>query len=599
MADNLIGTDSSPDEDIDIVVIGAGPVGLASAIQLGRRGISTLVVERRAGLSRHPKAGGIHARTMEIFRRWGAADDIRTAGRGIVAPHAGPTGFAWMTRLDGIELGRVEFGSSAEDRAQWAANSPEMPCFCGQDFYEPILYREVSRFPSVRTEFARRAEVVSQDADGVMISILDEASGRPERTVRARYVIAADGVRSPTRHALGIGETGYGAFGNSINVQFRADLERHRAGRLYGLFWVVNPDTQGALGWRRQTDRWSYNFEAAPGEDPATYTQDRCRDIIRQAVGDPTVAIEIVSILHWKHDQAVTDRWHAGRIFLAGDSAHRFPPHGGFGMNSGVQDSVNLVWKIAAVLRGEANDALLDTYEVERKPVAELNGEQCLVNTRRMEETGWLLSNPESLADIEKPGPEGRAVRERVSAAIPRQKEQFYSFGQQFGTIYRSNAVVPDGTEPEISTVSDYRMTGHPGARAPHLWLRTPDGREVSTIDLFYDSFVLLAGPKGDAWREAARGLAGTGRPAVFAYMIGPDGDLVERPGERSFTSVYGIDESGAVLVRPDGHVGFRSRSAPADPSHALREALDLLLARAPGAKSTSQHREALAPTAS
>jgi putative polyketide hydroxylase len=369
-------------------------------------------------------------------------------------------------------------------------------------------------------------------------------------------------------------------------------IERHRAGRLYGLFWVVNPDTQGALGWRRQTDRWSYNFEAAPGEDPTSYTEHRCRDIIRQAVGDPSVAIEIVSILHWKHDQAVTDRWRAGRIFLAGDSAHRFPPHGGFGMNSGVQDSVYLVWKIAAVLRGEAGDALLDSYEVERKPVAEFNGEQCLVNTRRMEETGWLLSNPESLADIEKPGPEGRAVRERIAAAIPRQKEQFYSFGQQFGTIYRSSAVVPDGTMPEVSTISDYRMTGHPGARAPHLWLHTPDGREVSTIDLFYDGFVVLAGPRGVAWREAASDFA------VLAYTIGPDGDLVERPGERAFTAVYGIDENGAVLVRPDGHVGFRARSAPADASGILREALDLLLARAPGAKSASQHHAALAPTA-
>jgi putative polyketide hydroxylase len=564
-------------EEAEVVVIGAGPVGCAFALQLGRAGVSTALFERRAGLSRHPKAGGIHARTMEIFRRWGVGDEIRAVGRGVLPPGAAPSGFAWMTRLAGIELGRLDFGTP-EDRALWDSYSPEGPCFCGQDLYEPILFSAVAKQSSVRAQFGKRARFVAQDEDAVFVDVLDEETGRLEKTARARYLIAADGVRSPTRHALGVGESGFGAFGDSINVQFFADLETHRAGRHYGLFWVVNHETQGALSWRRQKNRWSYNFEAAPGEDPASYTEERCRDIIRKAIGDAAVNIEITSILHWKHDQAVTDKWRVGRVFFVGDSAHRFPPHGGFGMNSGVQDSVNLAWKLGLVLRGAAGDALLDTYEVERKPVAEFNGEQCLENTRRMEETGWLLHDAAHLVDIEKQTPAGEAVRNRIAAAIPRQREQFYSQGQQFGTIYRSAAVIPDGSEPEISSVSDYRATGHPGARAPHLWLRAPDGRDLSTIDLFYDGFVVLAGPGGVAWRDAAETITVDNDIRIAAHIIGPGGDFVERPDQKTLTDVYGLESDGAVLVRPDGHVAFRSRRAPNDATRALREAIERVL---------------------
>jgi hypothetical protein len=220
---------------------------------------------------------------------------------------------------------------------------------------------------------------------------------------------------------------------------------------------------------------------------------------------------------------------------------------------------------------------LLDTYEIERKPVAEFNGAQSLENTRRMEETGWLLFNPDAIAKIEAPGPEGQAIRDRIAEAVPRQREQFYSFGQQFGSIYRSAAVILDGSDPEPSTVSDYRITAHPGARAPHLWLRGPDGRDLSTIDLFYDGFVVLAGPEGEPWRDAASVIGAESGVRLKGYVIGEGGDLAERPGERSFTTVYGIDADGAVLVRPDGHVAFRSKSG-VDAARPLREALGHLL---------------------
>jgi putative polyketide hydroxylase len=590
MSREAFATKKTGDEELDVVVIGAGPVGLATALQFGRLGVATRVFERRADLSRHPKAGGVHARTLEIFRRWGLADDIRAVGHG-----SGPTGFGWVTRLNGLELGLVEFGT-AEDRARWALYSPEGPAFCGQDLYEPILHRGAIRHPSVRVEFGKRAQIVGQDADGVSIAIVDEASGGVVETIRARYVVAADGVRSPSRQALGVGETGYGTFGDSIDVLFRADLEKHRAGRDYVLFWTANPDTQGAFWWRRGNN-WSYNFEATPGEDSASYTRDRSLDIVRKAIGDESADIEIVSILHWKHDQAVTRDWRVGRVFFAGDSAHRFPPHGGFGMNSGVQDSANLVWKITLALRGLAGDALLDSYQDERKPVAEFNGEQSLENTRRMAETGWLLSDPGVLANIEKSNPEGEALRAKIAEAVPRQREQFFSFGQQFGTIYRSSAVIPDGSEPELSTVSDYCITAHPGARAPHLWLRAADGRELSTIDLFYDGFVVLAGSAGRAWREAAERVGADLGLTIVGYTVGPDGDFAERAGERFLTEAYGIDADGAVLVRPDGHVAFRSRTKVADATRTLSETLDRLLSRPARAEASSRDIDSLLQT--
>lgn len=567
----------SCDEIVEVLVIGAGPVGLATAVQLGRYGIDTRVVERRSSLSRHPKAGGIHARTMEILRQWGISDAIRVAGRGDANPNdqkpASTMGFGWMTRLNGIELGAIDMGSE-HDRRLFSSQSPEASCGCGQDLYEPILYREANRHPSVSVQFGTLALLEGQDDSGVDVTLRDPATGRDISRIRAKYVVACDGVRSPTRQALGIGEDGEPAFGDSINVRFRADLETHRRDRRYGLFWVVNGDTQGALAWRRRGNEWTYNFEAKPGEDPQSYTDERCVELIRLAVGDPEVKVEIQSILHWRHDQAVTQQWREGRVFLAGDSAHRFPPHGGFGMNSGVQDSANLVWKLWLVLRGKAGNSLLDTYEEERKPVAEFNGRQALVNTRRMEQTGWLLNDTEFLASIEEDNARGRALRNRIGAAIPAQKEQFYSQGQQFGTIYQSGAVVADGRRPEVSSVRDYVPSGQPGGRAPHLWLQGRDGQRISTIDLFYRNFVAMLAPDGERWRAEVMTVADLFGVPVDVVRLAPDGDLAVEPGQTQFTDLYGIGSDGLVLVRPDGHVLLRLSHHPEEPTEFLTRSL-------------------------
>jgi putative polyketide hydroxylase len=556
------------DEDrAEVIVIGAGPVGLVSALQLGRAGIKTLVLERRGTFSVHPKAAGIHARTMEIYRQLGLSDSIRRNS----VNYRGTFSVGWMTRLNGIELGNITVGATREELDLFESWSPEMLAFCSQDIYEPLFAEALEQYPSVELRMGCAANRIEQDNDSVTVWYAGEGG---EGMARACYVVAADGVRSPTRKLLGITETGLTPFGDSINVVFNADLETHRAGREYGLFWIVNAQTQGAFGWRQRGHLWSYNFEASVGEDPASYTPDRCAEIIRAAAGVSDVEIGIVSILHWKHDQSVTDRWRAGRVFLAGDAAHRFPPHGGFGMNSGVQDSHNLIWKLVGRLRWGAGDHLLDSYERERKPVAQRNGAQCVLNTRRMAATGWMQKGSAALAAIETP--EGTELRERIRGAIAAQHEQFFSQGQQFGQLYSSAALIDDGTPIDESTVSVYRPTGRPGARAPHMWLEGANGRR-STIDLSRGGFALLAARDGEPWLVAAAGAVEATNVPLAAFWIGSP-ECLQRPVDPCWEDVVGVGPQGAILVRPDGYVGARWRALPDNPQSALNTALAKIL---------------------
>jgi 2-polyprenyl-6-methoxyphenol hydroxylase-like FAD-dependent oxidoreductase len=505
---------------------------------------------------------------MEMFRQWGIAHDVRD----VAVPAELSQGFVWMTRLAGTELGRLVFADGSDAGPPGVEPSPEFPCFCPQSAYEPILLAAARRYPSVSVEFDRDVERLSQDAREVRLGVrhLDDDD---VEDIGAAYVIAADGAASPTRRRLGIRENGTGPFGHSVSVYFRADLAPFVEQKPFMLFWIVNGDTQGTIGAASSDQSlWTYNFDAQPDVD---YPQEALVRQVRTAVGAPDLPVQVLEVLRWDYEQAVSDDWRVGRVLLAGDAAHRFPPHGAFGMNSGVQDANNLAWKLRHVLRGVAGDGLLDTYEAERKPVAGDNSRVAMMNTRSLAETGWHDSNPEELSLIELPA-EGRQLRERIGLAVSKQRAHLRSEGHQFGTIYSSKAVAADGMAPVRSTVTDYHMSGGPGAHAPHLWLRTAGGDRLSTVDLWDGGFVLIAGKRGEPWAKAASAAAQRHRVNVTFHQIGGGHPLVEET--TPWTEVYGVSDDGAVLVRPDGHVGARFQHSSDNSVTALDQALQAIL---------------------
>ncbi|MGW9210191.1 FAD-dependent monooxygenase [Embleya sp. NPDC055664] len=557
--------------DVDVLVVGAGPAGLSTAVLLGRLGISTRVVERRAAGSAHPKAHVVNARTMELFRQWGVADEVRDAAlpldRGI--------GVGWVTRLTGIEIGRITAADAPDEWDRMCADSSEALVSCPQDRIEPILLAAARRL-GVRVDFGVEATGLGQTPAGVDVRVRHAADGGTE-TVRARYVVAADGARSPVRELLAIGNDAVAPVGHLLNAYVDADLGPYTGGRPYALWWILNARTQGAMIALDGKRRWTYNFAFDPErESIADYPPERCAELFREAVGVPDLAVTVRSVLPWKLEIAIAERFRAGRVFLVGDAAHRFPPTGGFGMNTGIQDAHNLAWKLAAVLRGWAGEELLAGYEDERMPVARVNAAQSMRNAERMAGTGALFTDPSVLASIEDAA--GKDLRAALAAGIPAQRDHFLFQGQTFGHVYRSAAVVPDGTLAPRSTVAEYRMEAHPGALAPHTWFRTPEGARRATVDLSADTFVLLAGAEGRAWVEAADVASRRLGVPIAAFRVGADGDLVaEADGWRH---VWGITPHGCVLVRPDGHVALRVPGAGADGVADLIPALRAVLGR-------------------
>lgn len=555
--------------ETEVLVVGAGPVGLSLGLQFARAGVNCLVVERRDSFSRHPKANGIFSRTMEALRQWGIAEQVAE----IALPPQLCLGFAWLTRIAGIELGRIMF---AEDMAAlvsvYARHSPEIPRFAPQDRIEQLLASEIDkcsgeRRANVEVHLDAKAVAIEQDENGVNVTLQRRDGTR--YAVRARYVVGADGSRSSVKALLGMSEEAVTPWGESVNIYFESEqFDRLRAGRPYQLWWVVNADVRGAFWPVSHRHRWIFTPEGVPGATASYYTPEVCADLIRKGAG-VDVELRVISSMIWQHEMGIADRWGRGRVFLAGDAAHRFPPHGGFGMNSGIQDAQNLGWKLIAVLRGYAGAPLLDSYEAERRPVAFANAAQTLRNTELIKETGWFVPNTGELAIIEQPG--GRAVRERISAAVLRQSASVHSHGQQFGAVYTSCAVVSDGTVAPRSTVQEYLESASPGARAPHLWVQQGPARR-SILDLLsLERLTLLVGEEGERWRRAAQQLP----IALPAFSIGGGACEFQAP---NFSSLYGLERGGAVIVRPDGHVAWRSVRAVADPALELRSAVSGVL---------------------
>jgi 2-polyprenyl-6-methoxyphenol hydroxylase-like FAD-dependent oxidoreductase len=533
---------NSTDWQADVLIIGAGPVGLTMAMDLNARGLSTLVVERRHFQEPpSPKCNHVAARTMERLRRLGVADRVRAHG----LPPDYPHDVAFRTSVTGTELSRVRIPARAHrftDRSGpdgwWP--TPEPPHRINQIYLEPLLLEHAASLP--RVQLLNRVEFNGfiQDAEGVTGTATELDSGRVLR-LSARYIVGCEGGRSLVRKAIGAQFQGTPVIQHVQSTCIRAPGLLARLGTPAWGFYAMNPRRSGTLYAIDGRETWLVHNHLQPGEDdPESVDRDAS---IREILGvGPDFAYEVVSKEDWVSRRLVADRFRDRRAFIAGDSAHLWVPYAGYGMNAGIADGLNLAWHISAQLRGWGDTGMLDAYELERQPITEqvshfaMNHAQALIRMR-----GGVP------AGIEAEGPEGDALRADFGRqAYELNVQQFCCAGLNFGYFYdRSPVIAYDGETAPGYTMGSFTPSTVPGCRAPHAWLR--DGR--SLYDAFGDDYTLLR-TRADADPEPLlRAAAAVGLPVALLDLVGED-----------LPDAY---RHGLLMCRPDQHVAWRGHAAP------------------------------------
>jgi putative polyketide hydroxylase len=538
------------DEKTAVLIVGGGIAGLSAALFLARQGVRPMLVERHPSTALLPQARAFNPRSMEIYRALGLEAEIRDR-TSILADLPEMIG---ADTLAGEERFRVDLLAQVRPPATL---SPTDWGMIDQDELERLV-RARAEQGGADVRFGTELASFAPDADGVT-AVLRELDGGAERRVRADYLVAADGNRAGVRNRLGIGADGPGVLLHVANFVFDADLGAALRGRRFLLAYLDRPATGTALVPLRGFGRWWLGVPYRPeeGEGPDDFSERRCAELARAAVGDPGLDLALVPpVPGWPRKVTTTRiggwvarRFRAGRVLFVGDAAHVVPPTGSYGANTGIADAHNLAWKLAAVVGGLAGEALLDTYEDERRPVARATLETAMRLLRgRHEGTGEDAKRVDDLAMI-------------------------------FGYRYDSAAVLAETPAP-AGLVEDPRTpSGRPGLRAPHVWLNRA-GTRLSTIDLFGGAFTLLAGPDGAGWAAAAEAAASLGVELDFHRVGGAE----LRDPEARWQDAYGVTRTGATLVRPDGFVAWRAGGLPRRPEHELRRALTRLLSREPGA---------------
>ncbi|MFE6871231.1 FAD-dependent monooxygenase [Kitasatospora sp. NPDC057692] len=559
------------DIDAPVVIIGAGPVGLATALVLGRHGVRSVVCEQFGGINPHPRAHIVNTRSMELFRAWGIADAVRADA--VDQAQAGTV--LWKRTLAGETLGRIDFADGPRGAlAQRAHASAEQLVSCAQDRVQQHLLDAVLAQGTAAVHYDTTVVEVADRGDAVDVTV-DGTGGR--QVLRTRYVVAADGAAGGMRDRLGIGTEGSPVLGHQLNIYFHADLSPWMREDPALLVWLINETSPGVLIGMDGARRWTFQRSFDPAvESPQDYPPERCARIVRDAVGTAELDVDIRSAGAWTMTARTAVTYRSGRVLLAGDAAHQFPPTGGLGMNSGLADADNLGWKLAAVLGGHAPDALLDSYEGERRPVAVDNARHSVLNAVKMAEVGIGPETAAIAARLADPDPAvAAAERRRIAEAVPRQRPHFDALNQEIGYVY-GTARRADGAGGRLPSATEYTPTAAAGARLPHAWVDR-DGQRVSTHDLLGPGFTLITGPEGADWAEPfERAFARTGedgedrtglvrRTVVIGRDVtGPDGRCPEP---------LGIGEGGALLVRPDGHIAWHS-SEGSTPASALTDLL-------------------------
>ena len=586
----------------DVLVVGAGPAGLTATALLARAGIDAITITKYAGTADSPRAHITNQRTVEVLRDLGVEDDLiaQAMPQHLMGAQIFATSFA------GMEIGRMmAWGAGLDRRSDYLGASPSAMCNIPQHKLEPVILGAATRH---RAEVRFNSELVriSQGRDAVHAIVLDRKE-QAEYTIHAKYVIAADGARSKVAEEIGFDFVGEAGVGEAISVWLDADLTRftkHRSGAVAFIAHQASDIWMSVWPCVTPWTEWNpFFFRHAWAPGPADH--DILTGHIRDAIGDPSVEFNIKKITRWQVNHMVAARYRNGRVFLAGDAAHRHPPANGLGSNTSVQDAYNLSWKLALVLKGKADEKLLDTYSTERQPI----GRQVIDRAMRSVEDvlPWSdamglrpkMTDAEATANLDElfgDTERGADRREAVLASLKAMDFQFNAHGIELGQRYRDGALVSDHTpfppyrrDPELF----YQPTTHPGAYLPHAWVQ--DGHDwISTIDLArYDRFTLITGIGGEPWIEAAAKVSDALNVEIAAVPVGlrqPYGDVL---GE--WTALREVRDRGCILVRPDRVVAWRSMDRVDDPVGALRDVMLRLLGNRTAAVRTHEATGAIA----
>ncbi|MFD3373506.1 MULTISPECIES: FAD-dependent monooxygenase [unclassified Streptomyces] len=576
-----------PVVETDVLIVGSGPAGASAALALSTYGVPNIVVTRYASLADTPRAHITNQRTMEVLRDLGVEQDV--VARATPQHLMGNTTFC--TSLAGEELGRVRsWGNDPLVQAAHDLASPTRMCDMPQHLMEPVLVdAAVARGTHLRFRTVYKSFV--QDADGVTVTVEDRLRG-DEYTIRAKYLIGADGGRSKVAEDAGLPMGGQMGVAGSINIVFDADLSKYTAHRPSTLYWVLAPGaTVGGIGaglvrnvrpWSEWMIVWGYDVTAGAPDLTTEYAES----IVRRLVGDDEIPVTIKSSSAWTVNEMYAESYSNGRVFCAGDATHRHPPSNGLGSNTSIQDAYNLAWKLKLVLDGTASPKLLDTYTAERAPV----GRQIV--TRANKSIGETAPIFEALDGLSPQSPEqlwaniaarkdateaAEKQRARLREAIAFKVYEFNAHGVDLNQRYVSDAVVPDGTEdpgferdPELY----HQPSSRPGAKLPHAWI-TDGTRTLSTLDAAGQGrFTLFTGIGGDCWVRAAEAVG----LDIATVVIGPGQQYEDPYGD--WARLSEVSDSGVLLVRPDGYVAFRYATGVRDAGELLGGAVGLILGR-------------------
>ena len=576
----------------DVLIVGTGPAGSSTAALLSSYGIDNVLINNYSWLAGTPRAHITNQRTMEVLRDLGKEVEAEAYLHATEQDLMGENIFC--TSLAGEELGRMKsWGKHPNSRAEHLLSSPSFMNDLPQTFMEPLLYKTAcSRGTQSRMSTQYLSHV--EDEDGVLSTCLDKLSNK-EIKIRSKYLVGADGGNSKVAENIDLPFEGKMGVGGSMNILFKADLSKYVAHRPSVLYWVLQPGADiGGIGmglvrmirpWNEWLIVWGYDInQPAPKVD-----KDFATKVARDLVGDPELEIDLLSVSTWTVNNMYAKKMSKGRVFCAGDATHRHPPSNGLGSNTSIQDGFNLAWKLAYVIKDKAGAELLDTYSIERSPIAKqivTRANQSIAEFGPIFEALGLTDTQDpvkmkkNMDERKQNSPKAEKQRQALREAIAFKKYEFDAHGVEMNHRYKSNSVLTEGDkEPEFKKDKElfYQPTTYPGARIPHAWVYDKTGVKHSLLDLCgKGNFSIFTGIGGEEWLKAAKNIETQLGIKIQCNIIGPDQDFEDHAGE--WSSIREISDSGLILVRPDQHICWRSKDMISNSSEKLMDVMKKIL---------------------